>query len=44
MSFYKKDYTLLQKYIDKAVSLNIYSKRVFTKDKKDTKPVHSDTH
>jgi len=44
LSFYKKDFFLLQKYFDKTLTLNGYDKRIFFDNKKRTKAFCLDTY
>lgn len=44
LTFYKKDYILLQKYGEKNISINGYDKRIFIENKKKTTPVYSNTY
>ncbi len=39
LNFLKKDYILMQRYLDKKISLNNYDKRLFNTDKKKTTPI-----
>jgi hypothetical protein len=39
LNFRKSDYILKQYYIEKEIALFTYNKRIFSKDKKNTKPI-----
>jgi hypothetical protein len=39
LNFRKSDYILKQYYIEKEIALSTYDKRIFSKDKKNTKPI-----
>lgn len=39
LNFTKKEYVLVQKYLEKKVSINNYDKRIFIKNKKETIPI-----
>jgi hypothetical protein len=39
LNFSKKKFNLKQNYIEKIISINSYDKRIFTKDRLNTKPI-----
>lgn len=39
LNFSKKEYMLIQKYLEKKIKISSYDKRIFSKDKKDTIPI-----
>lgn len=39
LQFIKKNYELNQRYVEKKIWLNVYNKRIFSKDKKTTQPL-----
>jgi hypothetical protein len=40
LNFSKKNYELMQYYLEKNINMNNYDKRIFVNNKKDTVPMH----